>query len=140
MTTTNGNGNQSTSHRALNLSSKTKTHWASEIGLPCLDVLLDGVAPQPQAFLLPQPQGISSFSLFSLLYILVNGYGFLSQTLYLSLFYLKTERKQMRFSLSLFKTLFETFYLNAQSICSCLIFAPIFGFTRKHSAFTLSLY
>ena len=32
----------------------------SEIGLPRLDVLPDSDAPQPQASLLPQPQGISS--------------------------------------------------------------------------------
>ena len=69
-------------------------HRASKIGLPRLDVLPDSAAPQPQASLLPQPQGISSFSLFSLLHIRVNrlmGMGFsLRLSVPLSL-YLKTE-------------------------------------------------
>ena len=61
----------------LKLNLQPLEHIESEIGLPRLDVLSDRVAPQPQASLLPQPQGISSLHLsslsFSLLHIGVIG-------------------------------------------------------------------
>ena len=71
----------------LKLKLQPPEHIESEIGLPRLDVLLDSAAPQPQASLLPQPQGISSLHLTSLLHIRVIGLmGFsLSESLSLSL-------------------------------------------------------
>ena len=78
----------------LKLKLQPPEHIGSEIGLPCLDVLPDGGASQPQASLLPQPHGISYLHLtslsFSLLHIWVIGLMgfFLSQ--FLSL-YLKNE-------------------------------------------------
>ena len=67
-------------------------HIGSEIGLPRLDALPDGATPQPQASLLPQPQGISSLHLTSLLHLRVFGFGLMgfSQSQSLSL-YLKNE-------------------------------------------------
>ena len=63
---------------------------------PRLDVLPDGAAPQPQASLLPQPQGISSLYLtslsFSLLHIRVIGFGLMGFSLFQSLsLYLKNK-------------------------------------------------
>ena len=74
----------------LKLNLQPLEYIESEIGLPHLDVLSDIAAPQPQASLLPQPQGISSLHLTSLLHIRVIGLmGFsLSQSLSL---YVKNE-------------------------------------------------
>ena len=75
----------------LKLNLQPLEYIESEIGLPHLDVLSDIAAPQPQASLLPQPQGISSLHLtslsLSLLHIRVIGLmGFsLSESLSLSL-------------------------------------------------------
>ena len=71
----------------LKLNLQPLEHIESEIGLPHLDVLSDIAAPQPQASLLPQPQGISS-----LLYTFLLSYFPLS----LSLFYLKTKSMKVK--------------------------------------------
>ena len=77
---------------------------------------------QSQASLLLQPQGISSFSLFSLLYIRVNGLMGMGFSLRLSIsLSLSKDWKQMRVSLSLFETLSDCLALlyHFINICPC---------------------
>ena len=111
--------------RASNSSPRTAKHIGSEIGLPRLDVLPGARQHRPSAsglptLVLPQSQGISSQS----------------QSQSLSL-YLKNE-SEMKFwneSLSLFKNLSDSLFLNVIVCCFCLalfitllIFSPVFGF------------
>ena len=107
--------------RASNSSSKTAKHIGSEIGLPYLNVLPDGAAPQPQASLLQCSLNLKAFHL----------------CLSLSLFYLKNESEMSNetLSLSLFKTLSDSIFLTMIVCCFCLtlfitllIFASVFGF------------
>ena len=83
---------------------------------------------QSQAFLLPQPQGISSFSLFSLLHIRVNGLMGMGFSLRLSIsLSLSKDWKQMRVSLSLFETLSDCLVLPYHfiNICPCFWLYPL---------------
>ena len=69
MTTTNRRRRKSPD-RASNLSSRTAEHIGSEIGLPRLNMLLDGAAPHPQASLLRCSLNLKVFHLYLSLYLL----------------------------------------------------------------------